>query len=66
MLNLAWINNIGDAAILALSCCFEPCVVLNYYGDPLQAGAPMAGSRADGSDSLTGGWDVESLVEGEW
>ena len=62
LLNLAWINNIDDAAILALSCCFEPCVVLNYYGDPLQSGRPMVGSGADDNR----GWDVESLVEGEW
>jgi hypothetical protein len=52
LLNLTYVNNVEDEAILAFSAAFPNCTVVNYYGDEILGGVT---SENPGTDC--GGWD---------
>ena len=60
LLNLTYVNNVEDEAILAFSAAFPNCTVVNYYGDEILGGVT---SENPGTDC--GGWDGPAAGGGD-
>jgi len=54
LLNLVYVNDVSDEAILAFSLAFPECTVVNYYGDEV-----LAGMTSENPGTDCGGWDVD-------
>lgn len=66
LLNLVYVNDVSDEAIMAFSLAFPKCTVVNYYGDEVLAGTTSEnpGTDCGGWDADGGGLDAETVLFG--
>ena len=66
MLNLVYVNDVSDEAIMTFSLAFPECTVANYYGDEVKAGVTSEnpGTDCGGWDADGGGLDAETVLFG--